>query len=72
MSFMKDSLLWWSVSHKWDGLKMSPLEAYIVKTASEILQGGDEDPSMKHWDVELESKICSSCKNGVICVHLIL
>jgi len=51
---------------------MSPLEAYIVKTASEILQGGDEDPSMEHWDVELVSKICSSCKNGVIRVHLIL
>jgi len=51
---------------------MSPLEGYVVRTASEIPQGGDEDPSMELQDVELESKTCSSCKNCVICVHLIL
>ena len=35
-------------------------------------QESEADPSMEQQDVELESKTCSSCKNGVICVHLIL
>lgn len=51
---------------------MSPLEGYIVRIASEMPQGSDEDPSMEQQDVELESKTCSSCKNCVICVYLIL
>jgi len=55
---------------QWNRLKMSPLEGYVVRTASEIPQGGDEDPSMELQDVELESKTRSSCKNCVICVHL--
>lgn len=62
----------YSLASKWERLKMSPLEGYIVRTASEIPQGGDEVPSMEQQDVELESKTCSSCKNCVICVHLIL
>jgi len=55
-----------SLASQWDRLKIFPLEGYIVRTASEIPQGGDEDPSMEPQDVELESKTC------VICVHLIL
>lgn len=51
---------------------MPPLEGYTVRTASEMPQGSEEDPSMEQQDVELESKTCSSYKNCVICVHLIL
>ncbi len=47
---------------------MSPLEGYIVRIASEMPQGSDEDPSMDQQDIELESKTCSSCINCVICL----
>ena len=39
---------------------MSPLEGYTVRTASEMPQGSEADPSMEQQDVELESKTCSS------------
>lgn len=45
-----------SLSSPWDVLKMSPLEGYTVRAASEMLQESDEDPSMEQQDVELESK----------------
>ena len=62
----------YSLACQLDRLKMSPLEGYTVRTASQMPQGSEEDPSMEQQDVELESKTCSSCKNCVICVHLIL
>lgn len=61
-----------SLASQWDRLKMSPLKGYTVRTASEMPQGSNEDPSIELQDVELESKTCSSCKNCAICVHLIL
>ena len=62
----------YSLAGQWDRLKMSPLEGYTVRKAWEMPQGSEAVPSMGQQDVELESKTCSSCKNGVICVHLIL
>ncbi len=58
----------YSLASQWDRLKMSPLEGYIVRIASEMPQGSDEDPSMDQQDIELESKTCSSCINCVICL----
>lgn len=62
----------YSLACQWDRLKISPLESYTVRTASEMPQGSEGDPSIEQQDVELESKTCSSCKNCVVCVHLIL
>lgn len=56
----------YSLASQWDRLKMFPLEVYIVRIASEMPQGSDEDPSMEQQDVKLENKNCS-CKT-VICV----
>ena len=50
-----------SLACQWDRLKMSPLEGYTGRTASEMQQGSEEDSPMEEQDVELESKTCLSC-----------
>ena len=57
----------YSLACQWDRLKMSPLEGYTARIASEMPHGSEADPSMEQQDVELESKTCSSCKNCNLC-----
>lgn len=63
----------YSLASQWDRLKMSRLEGYIVRTASEIPQGGDEDPSMEQQqDGQLERKTCSSQKLSFVFISFSL
>uniref|UniRef100_A0A1A8DF48 Uncharacterized protein n=2 Tax=Nothobranchius kadleci TaxID=1051664 RepID=A0A1A8DF48_NOTKA len=57
----------YSLACQWDRLKMSPLEGYTVRTAGAMSQGSEQDPPMAQQDAELESKLCSSCKNCHLC-----
>lgn len=59
-----------SLASQWDRLKKSPLEESTVRIGTEMEQGGQE--GSVEPEIELESRACSSCRNCVICVYLIL
>lgn len=47
-----------SLASQWERLKKSPLEGFTVRAGDEM----EEEP-------EIESRVCSSCRNCAICVY---